>query len=187
MALWSLYAKDLHVCECIYVMCWYVNALNCLLTLCAWATQSTCKKRKKKRIKMVYDYNTHYKLRPIVAPWQLNRVWAGLHCLLSTRITQLRWMASYTRTHSCMWGCLGCGVRTGLCTQSLISVYDRLHTCTLAHTQTHTHTHSTSHRLQEYPPVFPWRSGITLYTLSGWPILLRAKFWHVGKQKEEIL
>lgn len=88
---------------------------------------------------MVYDYNTHYKLRPIVAPWQLNRVWAGLHCLLSTRITQLRWMASYTRTHSCMWGCLGCGVRTGLCTQSLISVYDRLHTCTLAHTHTHTH------------------------------------------------
>lgn len=100
---------------------------------------------------MVYDYNTHYKLRPIVAPWQLNRVWAGVHCLLSTRITQLRWMASYTRTHSCMWGCLGCGVQTGLCTQSLISIYDRLHTCTLAHTQTHTHTFN----LTQTPGVSP--------------------------------
>lgn len=68
--MWSLYAKDLHVCECIYVMCWYVNALNCLLTLCAWARVLAMhlQKKKKQRIKMLYDYNTHYKLRPMVAP-----------------------------------------------------------------------------------------------------------------------
>ncbi len=121
--------------------------------VCVWVCVCVCvceRKQHTNYCKKDSHYGKDYRVSSMAAPWQLNRVWAGLHCLVSTRVTQSEWMASHTRTHAAyMQACLRCGVWAGLCTQSLISADDRLHTQT--HTQA-SEPHTNSANMQQSFP-----------------------------------
>lgn len=127
--------------ERIYFTCQNVNASYCLLTLCVLRVCVRLPVLVAYRLLLKHShYGKDYRVSSMVAPWQLNRVWAELHCLVSTRVTHWEWIVPHTHTHAFMQASLRCGVRAGLCTQSLISDDDRLHT----HMGSEAHTNSST-------------------------------------------
>ena len=107
--------------------------------LCVLEVHNYCIKKKKKKD---FHYSKDYRVSSMVAPWQLNRVWAGLHCLASTRLTQSEWMPSYTRTvrtHTCKF------VWDVACEQAYVLNHSSTPMTGCARTHTHSHTRTHTH------------------------------------------